>query len=269
MGCWRAPGSCDCKLLSDKLQVYKQPGTVQLLGRLKPCRYVEDTSEWTLDYPPFFAYFEWALAQVAAVIEPGMLTVQAEPYDSPVSKVFLRMSVIVGDSALLLAAFCVSRCSGVRGSAERAWVPFLMVVSNAALLMVDHVHFQYNGLLLSLLLFSLAAHMSERTLLGGFLFVVLLNFKHLYLVLAPVQFVYILRGWIWGVGWPRRLGMMGITVLAVCAASLAPVVATKQWWHLLARCCLTLLLSPFCCSILFPFRSSVAGSCCQHICLMR
>lgn len=47
------------------------------------CRYMNEKSEWTLDYPPLFAWFERMLACGAKYFDADMLNVSNLNYASP------------------------------------------------------------------------------------------------------------------------------------------------------------------------------------------
>ena len=163
--------------------------------------YYEDTSEWTLDYPPLFAWFEWCLSRFAPLFDPGMLSVVKDQYAtaSAGTVLYQRLTVIASDLVLFggIAAVCRtwprSATTETEWSREKRALVFMLAAWNPGLLMVDHVHFQYNGFLLGMLLCSVALIRSNRDVAGAAVFAALLCFKHIFLYIAPVYFVYLFR----------------------------------------------------------------------------
>ncbi|KAL4769023.1 glycosyl transferase [Aspergillus nidulans var. acristatus] len=157
--------------------------------------YYEKTSEWTLDYPPFFAVFEWALSQLAQYVDPAMLDVQNLNYDSWQTVYFQRATVILSELVLFYALSRFIK-SDPQPTKHLAHAASLSILLSPGLFIIDHIHFQYNGFLYGILVLSIIWARKQSTLLySGIAFAVLLCLKHIYLYLAPAYFMYLLRAY--------------------------------------------------------------------------
>lgn len=208
--------------------------------------YTDETSQWTLDYPPFFAYFEFALSHVAKYFDAQMLVVENLNYASGSTIIFQRLSVMAGDIVYgiglqryiygahwfvhhkIVYTFLFS-CFNlmVKPSTKRATLLWIaLTVGNVSLFIVDHIHFQYNGLLFGILLCSVAKVRQEKFLQAAFLFAVLLNMKHIFVYVAPAFIVYLAKYYCLRQRkrWQQlfALAKLGIVVLTVTAISFGP-----------------------------------------------
>ncbi|XP_078441793.1 ALG6, ALG8 glycosyltransferase family [Wolffia australiana] len=183
--------------------------------------YTDTSSQWTLDYPPLFAYFELLLSIPASIVDPAIADVANLNYNAQSVVVFQRISVVFADLLLLIGVGLISR----RFTVLQRRIIYLLILWSPALIIVDHIHFQYNGFLLGILLLSLGLILEGRDVCGGIVFAVLICFKHLFAVAAPVYFVYLLRHYCNGHGLWRNSGRflkMGAVVSGVAAVSFGP-----------------------------------------------
>ncbi|CAJ0585845.1 unnamed protein product, partial [Mesorhabditis spiculigera] len=162
--------------------------------------YFEETSEWTLDYPPFFAYFEKLLSVFAKGFGLAeILRISKEPIFNDSVLIFQRFSVIF--THLIYALSCYILCfrkhghwaqmpKGLRRRARIAL--FAVLVANIGFFIVDSVHFQYNGLLTTFVILSTTYASENKFLKAAIAFCALLNFKHIYVYYAPAFVGYYL-----------------------------------------------------------------------------
>ena len=171
-------------------------------------RYVN--TRHTLDYPPLFAYFEWFwsnnpatrwLRNHSEILNAECLSLLDDAYELNTSMdciAFLRATVVLSDVMLWLGAWALV------GNDQHK---FFLIVLNPAFLWLDHIHFQYNGFLVGILMVSIgslvrAQNYSDRDrvfhfyhLFSAITYSLLLTMKHLYLGLSLWYFAYLLRSY--------------------------------------------------------------------------
>lgn len=191
--------------------------------------YIEATSPWTLDYPPFFAYLSWLLAMPAAWVDPHIVRVEALDYDAWTCVAYMRATVLATEGVLALA-LALLRTAAHDHALD---VLLVSVLLHPGLVIVDHIHFQYNGFLFGVLFLALWAARTGRPVLAALLFSSLLQLKHLFVYIAPAWTVYLFRSYLLPM-WPTnamawsalldRTIKLGAATLAPFALSVVPFV---------------------------------------------
>ena len=192
--------------------------------------YWDATSRWTLDYPPLFAYFQWLLAQVAAALAPSAVVLSADAIATRDVILFQRLSVVAVDcvAAVVLIWWAYGEAAALRRPPSTVAAAAIVLVSlNAGLVLVDHVHFQYNGGLLAILVAVAALLARGRPAAAVAAFTALVCAKHLFMAAAPAVALHALRCEAW---WPAavdalRRGSLARFPLRAAAASLGRLAA--------------------------------------------
>lgn len=190
--------------------------------------YFHDLQWWGLDYPPLTAYHSWLLGKIGALIDPAWFALfKSRGIDDPNLKIFMRASVLVSEYVTFIPAAIVfvrrfSRLSGVATWTSN--VALVAILMQPATILVDHVHFQYNTVMLGFVLASMSSMLAERYKWAAVFFVAALGFKQMALYYAFSVFSYLLGRCISTGLNPTRLVGITLVTIASFAVLLLPLV---------------------------------------------
>ncbi|KAF4583263.1 hypothetical protein GQ602_006407 [Ophiocordyceps camponoti-floridani] len=183
---------------------------------------------WGLDYPPLTAYHSWLMGKFGALINPAWFALfTSRGSDDPDLKIFMRASVIVSEYLIYMPAAVVfvrrfARLNGVVSwTSSIALVAFLM---QPATILIDHVHFQYNTVMLGLVVASMNSMLAERYKSAALFFVAALGFKQMALYYALTVFSYLLSKCLLPTPNLTRLVSVALITLLSLAALILPLV---------------------------------------------
>ncbi|KAK0617889.1 ALG6, ALG8 glycosyltransferase family-domain-containing protein [Bombardia bombarda] len=190
--------------------------------------YFHDLPWWGLDYPPLTAYHSWLCGKIGSLIDPAWFALYtSRGIHDPNLKIFMRATVIVSEYLVFIPAAVVfvrrfSRLSGVAN--WTASVALVAILMQPATILVDHVHFQYNTVMLGFVLATMSSMLAGRYLWSAVYFVAALGFKQMALYYAFPVFAFLLGSCLF----PRvnlaRLTGIAIATVAAFTILLLPLI---------------------------------------------
>jgi alpha-1,3-glucosyltransferase len=158
--------------------------------------YFHDLEWWGLDYPPLTAYHSWILGTIGGFINPSWFTLYtSRGMEDPTLKVFMRATVIISEYLVYIpaAVIFVRRLTKLQGvNSWNAAIALTAILMQPGTILIDHVHFQYNTVMLGLVLASMSSVLAGRYMWSCVFFVLALGFKQMALYYAPAVFAYLL-----------------------------------------------------------------------------
>lgn len=199
--------------------------------------YTYDLQYWGLDYPPLTAYHSWLLGKIGSILDPSWFALdKSRGIEEPNLKTYMRSTVIVSEYLVYIPAIVTFLRRYTRMQGVHSWsasIALVAILLQPATILIDHGHFQYNTVMLGLVVASLDAILAGRMLWACLFFVGALGFKQMALYYAPVMFAFLLGVCVF----PRirlvRLVNISVITLAAFALLFAPLLvaasSTNAW----------------------------------------
>lgn len=157
--------------------------------------YFHNLQWWGLDYPPLTAYHSWILGKLGSLIDPNWFALYlSHGMDAADLKVFMRATVYVSEHLVYVPAVIVCTRHLARHHNMNSWeaaIAVTAILMQPATILIDHGHFQYNTVMLGLVVATISSILAGRNFWSCVFFVGALGFKQMALFYAPAVAAYL------------------------------------------------------------------------------
>ncbi|KXL47177.1 glycosyltransferase family 57 protein [Acidomyces richmondensis BFW] len=190
--------------------------------------YFHNLEWWGLDYPPLTAYHSWLLGRAGSVINQNWFALYlSRGLEDQGLKVFMRMTVVVSEYLIYVpaAVICIRQLSKLHNiNRWESSIALTAILMQPATILIDHGHFQYNTVMLGLMLATIASMVAGRPLWSCVFFVASLGFKQMALFYAPAVAAYLAGICLFPRMVPSRLVGIAVVTLASFIVLFLPLI---------------------------------------------